>query len=161
MPGQVFTTYSFLDNQIALISPSVSFDIGSAGVSDDAFRVANVGPKTTMTIGADGDGMHNLIASNAARAEVSFLKEGPGNALMSALYNFQSASSANTGNISITVQNNVTGDSIALAGGAIEKQADISYTREGASVVWSFNFISRRDFLGNGLNTRAEIVAVV
>lgn len=159
MPGQVFTTYSFIDVQASLVSPSVGFDIGSAGVSDDAIRVANVGPKTTMTIGADGDGMHNLFASNAARCEISFIKDGPGNALMSALYNFQGASSANTGNIQIEINNNVTGDSISLTGGAIEKQPDISYTREGAAVVWSLNFISRRDVLGNGLNARAEIVA--
>lgn len=160
MPGQVFTTYSFLDVQASLVSPSVGFDIGSNGVSDDAIRVSNIGPKTTMTIGAGGDGMHNLIASNAARCEISFIKDAPGNALMSALYNFQGASSANTGNIQIEINNPVTGDNISLTGGAIEKQPDQSYTREGPAVVWAINFISRVDTLGNGLNARTEVVSV-
>ena len=160
MPGQVFTTYSFLDVQATLTSPSVTFDIGSAGVADDAIRISMVGEKTTMTIGADGDGQHNMIASNASRCEISFLKDAPGNALMNQLYNFQSSSSANTGNIQITISNNVMGDVIQLTGGAIAKQADIAYTREGPANVWSMNFISRHDVLGNGLNARAEIVAI-
>jgi Protein of unknown function (DUF3277) len=160
MAGQVFTTYSFLDVQATLVSPSVSFDIGSAGVADDAIRVAMIGEKTTLTIGADGDGQHNLIASNASRCEITFLKDGPGNALMNALYNFQSASSANVGNIQITIQNNIMGDSINLTGGAIAKQADIAYTREGPANVWSFNFVTRTDILGNGLNARSEIIAI-
>jgi len=159
MAGQIFTTYSFLDVQATLVAPSQSFDIASAGVSSEGIRLAMVGEKDVMTIGADGDGMHTLIASDASNCEISLLKDAPGNALMNALYNFQKTSSANWGGIQITINNNIMGDTIVLNGGAFAKQADIAYAQEGTMNVWSFKFISRDDTLGNGLNARAAIIA--
>lgn len=158
MAGQVFTTYSFLAVQATLVAPSMSFDIGSSGVAAEGIRLAMVGEKDVMTIGADGDGMHTLIASDASNCEVHLLKDAPGNSMMNALYNFQKTSSANWGQIQISIANNVMGDSIVLAGGAFAKQADIVYATEGVMNIWSFKFVFRRDVLGNGLNNRAVIV---
>jgi Protein of unknown function (DUF3277) len=157
MAGQVFTTYSFLDVQATLVAPSVTFDIASAGVSAEGIRLSMVGEKDVMTVGADGDVMHTLIASDASNCEISLLKDAAGNKLLNDLYNFQKASSANWGGIQITIANNVTGDTITLVGGAFAKQADISYAQEGTMNVWPFKFGFRVDTLGNGLNGTAAI----
>lgn len=161
MTGQIYTSYSFLDVQAEVVAPGFTFDLASAGVSNEGIRISMVSEKDVMTIGAAGDGMHTLVASNAARAEVSLLKEAPANAMMNALYNSQNGpGGAAWGNIQITVTNNQTGDSVVLVGGAISKQADISYGTEATLNVWSFNFIQRRDVLGNGFNERAIFAPV-
>jgi len=158
MPGQAFETYSFLDVQATLVAPGFTFDIKSAGIAAEGIRIAMLGEKDVTTIGADGNGMHTLIASDAANCEVTVLKSGPANAMFNALYNFQKTASANWGNIQITINNPSVGETILLVGGAFLKQADISYAEQATLNIWPFRFIARHDLLGNGLNPRAVII---
>ena len=158
MPGQAFETYSFLDVQATLVAPGYTFDLASSGIAAEGIRIAMVGEKIATTIGADGDGMHTLIASQASNCEITVLKSAPLNAMLNALYNFQTSSSANLGNIQITINNPAVGDTIFLVGGAMVKQADISYAEQATLNVWTFRFIARHDILGNGLNPLAIII---
>lgn len=153
-----FGTYSFTDVQIALNGPGGAFDVKSAGMAAEGITIANVSEKDVMTIGANGNGMHTLIQSDAARVEISMLKTAPGNNILSYMYGFGKSSSANWGKLQMTVKNPVTGDSIELLGGAFAKMADMAFRSEASLVVWPFLFIVRNDVLGNGGNPRALVL---
>ena len=148
MVAPVTKTYSFLDTQVSFVSPSGSFIIGGNGVAEEGVRITMLGEKDTMTIGADGVGMHSLAAGNAGRVEISLLKESPVNALLNATYRYQKTSAANWGNITLTVTNPATGDTTSCSGGAFAKQADLSYTPVGQNLVWGFNFVEIDEILG-------------
>ena len=143
-------TYSFQDVQASIVAPSATFDIKSAGVAPEGIRVAMLADKDTMTIGAAGDGMHSLSASKAGRVQITLLKTAPGNAMLNALYRYQSLSAATWGLIQLSIMNPVTGDSVTAAGGAFVKQSDLGYAAEGGFNVWAFNFVDIDEVLGNG-----------
>ena len=143
--------YSFLDVQATISGPGGSFDLASAGVSDEAFRVRMDGPKNTKTMGAGGAGMHSLHASKAGVIEISLLKTGIGNAQLNQLYNFQQTSAANWGQNTLTIINPVSGDSVTAIFGAFDKQSDLGYSTEGGLNVWPLSFIEIDEVLGNGL----------
>jgi hypothetical protein len=121
-----------------------------AGAAEEGITVDMVGEKNTMTIGADGTGMHSLHASKAAKATVTLLKTSPTNALLNALYNTQSASSANWGQNLITIGNLATGDSITLQQCAFAKQAKVVYATEGGTMEWEFDCVTNDELLGSG-----------
>ena len=146
----VAVTYSFVDVQASLIDPLASFDIKSAGVASEGIRVRMLAPKGTMQIGAGGDGMHSLSASQAGQVEITMLKTAPGNRLLNELYKQAKQSSANWGRTQITINNPVTGDNVTCSGGAIEKLPDDVYSAEGAANTWVFNFVAVEMTLGNG-----------
>lgn len=161
MAGQIFTTYSFLDVQASItVANYGSFDIGSAGESDEGIRIRNAGPKNRRTIGADGDGMHTLIASDAADGEISLMKSASGNKMLGDLYNWAKSSSANWGNIALLISNPNTGDQENLVGGAFGKLADNAYATEAGLIVWPIEFIFRKNQFGNGLQGTAAIFPV-
>jgi hypothetical protein len=57
--------YSFLDVSATISGPGGTFSIGSdAGVAEEGITTAYTGEKNTMTIGADGAGMHSLHAGS-------------------------------------------------------------------------------------------------
>jgi hypothetical protein len=151
--------YSFLDVQASISGPGGSFALESAGVSDEAIRVAMDGPKNTKTMGANGDGMHSLHASKGGKITVSLLKTAPGNAQMNQLYNFQQTSAANWGQNTITVKNPVTGDSVTAVAGAFVKQSDLGYSTDGNLNTWEFDFVQIDEVLGNGLNPTGLVIA--
>ncbi len=153
-----YGTYSFLDVQVTITGPGGSFDLGSNGMSDEGISYSMIGPKDIMTLGANGNGMHTLVAANAAKSEMSFLKNSPSNAFLNYLYNYQAASSLYWGKNQVTINNPVTGDSVTLLGGAFEKQTDNGYRTQANLLVWPFLFITRADIIGNGGNPRALIV---
>ena len=143
-------TYSFLDVTCAITGPGIHADLSDPGYSGEGIKIANVSEKDVMTIGAGGAGMHSLVASKAAKVTISLLKTGPGNAMLNQAYNFQTTSSANHGQNTITVVNPVSGDNITLQGGAFAKEPDLTYAIEGGMVEWEFNFVQRDSILGNG-----------
>lgn len=142
--------YSFIDVVASIAGPGGSFDIASSGLSDEGARIAMTGDKNTMTVGANGDGMHSLHASNSGRVTVSLLKTGIGNAQLNQLYNYQKTSSANWGQNVLTLTNPVTGDSVTCTAGAFVKQSDLGYGTEGGMNTWAFDFVDIDEILGNG-----------
>lgn len=144
--------YSFLDVQVAFAGPGLpgSVTLSDPGYSGEGIKISMVGEKDVLTVGADGAGMHSLIASKAAKATVSLLKTGPGNAMLAQAYNYQTQSSAYVGQNIFTITNPISGDSITLQGGAFAKFPDIAYATEGGLIEWEFLFTQADFQLGNG-----------
>jgi len=54
-----------MDTQCALASDDGVIDLGyGAAIAEEGITFAMAGDKNTMTIGADGEGMHSLHADN-------------------------------------------------------------------------------------------------
>ena len=150
MVDVVSGTYSFLDVTAAWVGPGGSFTLEGTGLAKEGITIVASEDKGSMTIGAGGDGMHSLKATRAGRVTVRLLKTGPGNALLGALYNFQSQSSSQWGQNQLTINNPVSGDNITCQAGAFVKEADVAYADEGGIMEWAFNFVQIDKILGNG-----------
>lgn len=75
------TAYSFMDTQCSLTSDDGVIDLGyGAAIAEEGITFAMAGDKNTMTIGADGEGMHSLHADNSGTITIRFLKTSPTNA---------------------------------------------------------------------------------
>lgn len=134
------TAYSFLDVQGAISGPGGAFSIGSdAGNSDEGVEASYTNEKDTMTTGAGGAAMHSLRASNAGKITISLLKTSRVNAQLSQLYNYQTQSSANWGQNTVTFGDVARGDLITAKEVAFVKHADMAYKVEGGMMVWEFN----------------------
>lgn len=90
------STYSFMDTQCSLASDDGVFDLGyGAAIAEEGITFSMGGDKNTMTIGADGEGMHSLHADKSGTVTIRVLKTSPVNAKLSNLYQLQAKSSKN------------------------------------------------------------------
>ena len=136
-------TYSFLDVQASISGPGGSFGLGSgAGAAEEGITTDMVDNKNTMTIGADGSGMHSLHASNAGTFTVRLLKTSPTNRLLNQLYNSQRQSSTLWGQNTVEIFDS--------ARGAFRKQPNLVFAKDGNMNEWEFEAIQRDDLLGSG-----------
>jgi len=146
-------TYSFLDVVAAIQGPGGSINLAAgAGSAEEGITIEAMEDKNIMTIGADGAGMHSLVANEASTVTVRLLKTSPINAQLSQMYNTQTASSANHGRNTITVRDSIRGDSITMTEVAFKKRPAINYAKEGGAVEWTFDAIKTTTVLGNGSN---------
>ena len=100
------STYSFMDVTASITGVGGSFDLGyGAAVAEEGITTSMIENKNTMTIGADGEGMHSLHAGKGGTVTVNLLKTSPTNRKLSAMYNAQSQSSATWGNNIILIRN--------------------------------------------------------
>ena len=61
-------TYSFIDVSASLTGPTGSIDLGYGSAnSEEGITVVMTEAKNTMTIGADGEGMHSLRLAGAQK----------------------------------------------------------------------------------------------
>lgn len=145
-------TYSFLDVKAALVGPGGSFNIGSdAANSDEGISIEPVGEIDAMMIGADGQGMHSLLANKAAKITVRLLKTSPVNSQLSAMLAFQRTASVNHGVNTLTVVNTASGDVHTCQQTGFAKVPSIKYAKEGDVVEWEFNSINHDMSLGAGV----------
>ena len=143
--------YSFKDVVAAIDGPGGSFQLGNgAGAAEEGITIEAVEDKNIMTIGADGTGMHSLVASEASTVTVRLLKTSPVNNQLQTMYNFQTTSSAFHGSNAITVSNPATGDVINLQQVAFKKRPAINYQKEGGMNEWLFDAILTNQVLGVG-----------
>jgi len=147
------SSYSFLNVQAAIAGPGGAFSIGSSsGAAEEGITIDNVEEKDLATVGAGGELMHSLRASDVAKATVRLLKTSPVNAQLSNLYNFQKASSLFWGQNMITVNDTIRGDVEELTVAAFLKPPSNTYSKDGAMMEWEF--IGKRNMLlGNGQPT--------
>lgn len=143
-------TYSFLDVTATITGPGVvAMNIGAgAAVAEEGISVEPVTDKNVMTIGADGQGQHSLIADDSVKITVRLLKTSPVNAALMALYDLQSVSSALWGQNVITVTNSARGDISINQGCAFKKKPVFANPKEGGLVEWEFDGISNNTVLG-------------
>ncbi|MGG6461398.1 phage structural protein [Solilutibacter silvestris] len=143
------TTYSFLNVQAAITGPGGSFNIGQgAGVTDEGITIEPTGDKNTMTIGADGSGMHSLHADKSGNITVRLLKTSPTNAMLMGMYTLQTASAALHGQNVITVTNMASGDTFSCTGVAFKRRPTQTYAKDGQFTEWQFSAISIDGILG-------------
>lgn len=142
--------YSFLDVQAAIVGPGGAFSLGSAaGAAEEGITVDPSGEISGMQIGADGTGQHSLYGDKSGKVTVRLLKTSPTNKLLSALYNFQTASAASHGQNTITVTDMVRGDVITCRQCAFAKAPSITYGKEAGTQDWEFNAIAIDRILGS------------
>ena len=143
------STYSFKEVQAAIVGPGGFINLGnSAGPSEEGISVEASGEIDTMTVGADGSGMHSLSANTSGRITCRFLKTSPTNALLSAMYALQTSSGAQHGQNTITVVDSNRGDVITCRQAAFSKAPPLSYGAQAGMVEWEFNAIQIDRTLG-------------
>lgn len=144
-------TYSFLDVEAAIAGPGGSFSLGNgAGPSEEGISITQTDDIGSMTIGADGSGMHSLHAGRAGTVTLRLLKTSPVNQLLMDQANFQRASSANYGQNTIVIRNVVSGDTVTAVQCGYRRVPDLSYAKDGNTVEWSWNSVAINYKLGNG-----------
>jgi len=144
------TTYSFKNVQASLSGPGGSLSLGAgSGPAEEGITVEMLEEKDLMTVGADGQIMHTLRASNAARFSLRYLKTSPINAQLSALYNFQRSSSANWGQNVLVISDTIRGDVVSGSEIAFARQPQLTYARDSGMNEWIF-YGSVNEQLGSG-----------
>lgn len=135
-------TYSFLDTNCSLVGPGAAITLGSgSGASKEGITITPNVNANTMTIGADGAGMHNMHADESATIAVRLLKTSPQNALLAAAYAFQKASSANWGQNTISLTSTNLGDSITCQQVAFQKKPTLTWAEDGNYNEWLFDAV--------------------
>jgi hypothetical protein len=143
-------TYSFLNVQASIVGPGGSFNIGQgAGVSEEGITIEMANDKGTMTIGADGTGMHSLHADKSGTITVRLLKTSPTNAKLMAMYDLQTVDSRLYGQNVITVTDTGGQDSHGARGVGFKKKPSVVYAKEGQMLEWAFNAIAIDSVLGS------------
>jgi hypothetical protein len=145
------STYSFGDVQAAITGPGGSVSLGNgAGPSEEGITITMTEDKNTMTIGADGSGMHSLHMGKSGAVSIRLLKTSPTNYQLMEMYNYQTTGSANHGKNTISVRNPATGDSVQCQQVAFRKAPDLSFAKDGGFNEWGFHAVFIDEKLGNG-----------
>lgn len=147
----VNATYSFLDVHAQFVGPTGTYALGTdSGAADEGITVSMADDKSTMTVGAAGDGMHSLHAGKSGTVTVRLLKTSPVNSKLSLSYAAETVSSALFGQDSILIRNTQTGDTIACRQCAFKKLPDNVNAKDGGTMEWVFNAILIDELLGVG-----------
>lgn len=142
-------TYSFMDVQASIVGPGGAFSLGyGEAAAEEGITIATGADKNTMTIGADGEGMHSLHADKSGQVTLRYLKTAPVNALLQALYDAQTLDSRLHGKNLITVTQSASGDVTAARSCAFKKKPDLRYAKDGDIVEWIFDAIKIDTILG-------------
>ncbi len=143
--------YSFLNVQATITGPGGFFNLGAgAAVADEGISVAPSADKNVMTIGADGQGQHSLIADDSGLITLRLLKTSLVNGNLMLMYDLQSASSALWGQNVITVVDTTRGDYTICQACAFKKKPEIVYDKEGKMLEWTFDSQKINSVLGKG-----------
>lgn len=142
-------TYSFMDVSASMTGPTGVIDLGYGSAnSEEGIVVAMTEAKNTMTIGADGEGMHSLHGGKSGTITINLLKTSPVNKKLMLAYNAQSQSSSFWGNNVFVVRNHASGDIATARGGAFQKIPDWQNAKDGNTVAWVFDCIKIDELLG-------------
>ena len=143
------STYSFMDVQASLVGPTGSCSLGyGAATAEEGISIDMAGDKNSMMIGADGEGMHSLHADKSGTVTVRLLKTSPTNAILQAMYDAQTLSSALHGKNIITVTHSQSGDITVARSCAFKRKPSLSYKKDGDVMEWSWDAIKIDTILG-------------
>ena len=145
-------TYSFADCQASITGPNGTFGLSQeAAPSEEGITISQVDDKGTLTMGADGSGMHSLHMSKAGTVTVRLLKTSPVNAQLMDMYNADTSSAALYGKNTIVIRDPVRGDVITCQSCGQRKAPDVAFAKDGNIHEWVFNS-SQIDYkLGTGV----------
>lgn len=143
------TAYSFMDVTASLAGATGVVDFGyGTGIAEGGIKITANGDKNTMTIGADGSGMHSLHADKSGQVTVSVLKTSPLNAKLMAMYSAQSMTSAAWGGNTLVIRQVTSGDTTSARQCAFKKVPDIAYAKDGDTLEWVFDSVAIDKVLG-------------
>ncbi|MFJ7312520.1 phage structural protein [Pseudomonas sp. NPDC098747] len=143
------SSYSFLDVVATLVGAGAIIDLGAGSANaEEGITISAAGDKNTMTIGADGEGMHSLHADKSGTVTLRFLKTSPQNAKLMLLYDAQSLSSTLWGMNVITIFNSASKDTTVCRKCAFKKRPDLSYKKDGDIIEWVFDVVKIDSLLG-------------
>lgn len=143
-------TYSFMDFVGTYSGPEGVFDLTAQDVASEGVTIAFAEDQATMTMGANGDGMHNLNAARSGTLTLRVLKTGSINAILSRIFSVSTLSSAAYGRGLITTRNVGTGDTFVCEKCGIRKFPDNVNAVAGGTNEWVFNSIRITPTLGDG-----------
>lgn len=144
-------TYSFTSVHATLVTPTGTISIGSdAGVGEEGITVEPAAAKNQMTIGADGRGMHSLIANNSGTITVRLLKTSAVNARLQAAFNLQTQAPATHGKNVLVIRNTYMRDVVTATDVAFGRQITDTYAMEGGINEWVFESLHMVILLGDG-----------
>ena len=143
------SAYSFQDVQATLVGPTGTVNLGyGSAISEEGISIEMAGDKNTMVIGADGEGMHSLHADKSGTLTCKYLKTSPTNAILQAMFDAQTLSSALNGQNVIVVRNAQSGDITTARSCAFKKKPNLTYKKDGDMVEWVFDSIKIDTILG-------------
>jgi len=141
--------YSFLKVNATLAGPGGVLNLAvGAAVAEEGITIEAVEDKNVMTIGADGQGQHSLIASDACTVTVHLLKTSPLNAALMLMYDLQSSSSALWGQNIFTIVDSARNDYNVIQSCAFKKKPTLTYAKEAGMNEWTFDGIKASSILG-------------
>lgn len=145
-------TYSFLNVNATLVGPGGVVNLAAgAEAAEEGITIEPVEDKNIMTIGADGSGMHSLVASDACKVTVRLLKTSPVNGVLSAMYELQSSSSSLWGINTMAITDSGRGDLTSIQAVAFKTKPVLTYAKEGGFNEWTFDGVKASTVLGTGL----------
>lgn len=136
-------SYSFLDCAAGIVGPGGALQMGAGSGNDEGgITVSPTGEINTMQVGADGSGQHSLHADKSGTVTVRLLKTSPMNAVLMAMYNFQTASANAHGQNTILITDTQRGDVITCTQAAFSKVPDLNYAKVAGMNEWVFQAVS-------------------
>lgn len=143
--------YSFLNVNATIVGPGGVINLAAgAAAAEEGITIEASEDKNVMTIGADGQGQHSLIASDACTVTVRLLKTSPVNGRLMIMYDLQSASSALWGQNIFTIVDSGRSDYTVIQASAFKKKPTITYAKEGGMMEWTFDGQKATTILGTG-----------
>ena len=146
-------TYSFADVVCSITGPGGSFTLSEANVADEGITIEMSEDKSTMTTGATRGGMFSLHESRAGRVTIRLLKNSPANRVLTDMYRYQTASSANFGQNTISVSNPVWQDDHTCAQCGFMRMPTNTNAKDGGTMEWVFGSLDIDSVLGDGIAT--------
>lgn len=142
-------SYSFKDVTATFVGPTGVFSLGYGSANaEEGIDIVAAGDKNTMTVGADGEGMHSLHADKSGQITVRLLKTSPMNQKLMSTYDAQAISSSLWGQNVITVSNTASGDLHVGRQCAFKKKPDMKYAKDGDIIAWVFDVVKIDSALG-------------
>lgn len=141
--------YSFKDVSVSLVGPTGTLSLGYGNaVAEEGVDVNAANDKNTMTVGADGEGMHSLHADKSGQITIRLLKTSPQNQKLMAMYDAQAISASLWGKNIITITNSAAADLHVGRECAFKKKPDMKYAKDGDIVSWVFDSVKIDSVLG-------------
>jgi hypothetical protein len=145
-------TYSFLNTSCFMVGPGIASNLGSgAAAAEEGITLTATTDKNVLTIGADGQGQHSLIADDSGQIKIKLLKTSPLNAALMVAYDLQSQSSAFWGINTITLSDASRGDFHVMQQVAFKKKPEITQAKEAGFIEWELEGIQVNSILGGGI----------
>lgn len=142
-------TYSFLNFHCDISGPGGVISIGNgSGANDEGITFEPTEDISSMEVGPDGTGQHSLHGNKSGHVTLRVLKTSPVNALLHAMYNFQTSSPANHGQNNISGVDGISGDEVTCQQVAFKRRPILKQAKVAGYNEWLFDAVQIDVVLG-------------